>query len=72
MVMRHQIVAGLEVTCFLIFVANRPFHSITNTSKIHSAVQRGALFLCSLLAVTSQFSVLIRQKMQLTGWDNGN
>ena len=28
--------------------------------------------LYSLLAATSQFSVLICQKMQLTGWDNGN
>ncbi len=35
-------------------------------------MQRGALLLCSLLAANSQFSVLIRQKMQLTGWDNGN
>ena len=33
---------------------------------MHSAVQRGALLLCSLLAANSQFSVLIRQKMQLT------
>ena len=36
--MRHQIVAGLEVTCFLIFtfdifIANRPFDSIANISK---------------------------------------
>ncbi len=47
-------------------------HSIGNTSKfMHSAVQRGALLLCSLLAGTSQFSVLIRQKKHLTGWDNG-
>ena len=33
-------------------------------------MQRGALLLFSLLAANSQFSVLIRQKMQLTGWDN--
>ncbi len=33
-------------------------------------MQRGALLLRSLLAATSQFSVLIRQEMQLTGWDN--
>ncbi len=39
---------------------------------VHSAVQRGAPFLRSLLAVTSQFSVLIGEKMQLTGWNNGN
>ena len=45
---------------------------VNNYQHVHSAVQRGALFLCSLLAATSQFSVLIRQKMQLTGWDNGD
>ena len=28
--------------------------------------------LCSLLAATSQFSILIRQNMQLTGCHNGN
>ena len=28
--------------------------------------------LCSLLAATSQFSILIGQKMQLTGYHNGN
>ena len=28
--------------------------------------------LCSFLAATNQFSVLIGQKMQLTGWHNGN
>ncbi len=38
----------------------------------YSKYQRGALLLCSLLADNSQFSVLIGQKMQLTGWDNGN
>ena len=27
---------------------------------------------CSLLAATSQFSVLIGQKMQLTDWHNGH
>ena len=38
----------------------------------HSGVQHGALSLCSLLAVNSQFSILIGQKMLLTGWHNGN
>ena len=28
--------------------------------------------LCSLVAVNSQFSVFIEQKMQLTGWENAN
>ena len=31
-----------------------------------------SLCLCSLLAATSQFSVFIGQKMQLTGWENAN
>jgi hypothetical protein len=35
-------------------------------------VKYGALFLRTLLAATSQFGVLIRQNMQLTGWDNEN
>ena len=35
-------------------------------------MQHGALSLCSLLAATSQFSVFIGQKMQLTGWHNDN
>ena len=35
-------------------------------------MQYGALLLCSLLATTSQFSVLIGHKMHLTGWYNGN
>ena len=35
-------------------------------------MQHGALSLRSLLAATSQFGVLIGQKMQLTGWHNGN
>ena len=43
-----------------------------NRIRGRSAVQCGALFLCSLRAATSQFSVLIGQKMQLTGRDNGN
>ena len=30
------------------------------------------LCLCSLLAATREFSIPIGQKMQLTGWDNGN
>ena len=30
------------------------------------------LYLCSLLAATSQFSIFIGQKMQLTGWENAN
>ena len=42
------------------------YHSIANI--LISLVP----FLCSLLVATSQFSVLIRQKMLLTGWDNGN
>ena len=39
---------------------------------VHLAVQRGILLLCSLLAANSQFSLLNRQKMQLTGWENSN
>ena len=42
-------------------------HSIGNEQQGHSAVQCGALFLFilgSLLAVNSQFSILIGQKMQ--------
>ena len=35
-------------------------------------MQHGALSLCSLLAANSQISVLIGQKMQLTGCDYGN
>ena len=35
-------------------------------------MQHGALSLCSLLAATSQFSVLIDQRMQLAGCHNGN
>ena len=35
-------------------------------------MQHGALSLCSLLAATSQFSICIGQKMQLTVWHNGN
>ena len=38
----------------------------------HSAVQHVPLCLCSFLAATSQFSVFIGQKMQLTGWENTN
>ena len=38
----------------------------------HSALQHGALSLCSLLAANSQISVLIGQKMQFTGFDYGN
>ena len=34
--------------------------------------QHRALLLCSLLAANSQISVLIGQKMQLTGCDYGN
>ena len=34
-------------------------------------MQQGALALCSFLAAASQFSILIGQKMQLTGWQNG-
>ena len=37
-------------------------------SKGHSEVRSVAL--CSLLAAISQFSVLINQKMRLTGWRN--
>ena len=40
--------------------------------KGHSAVQHVSLCLCSLLAATSQFSIPIGQKMQLTGWENAN
>ena len=46
--------------------------SIANTSKFTQQCNVGALFSCNLLAATSQFSVLIHQKMQLTGWDNDN
>ena len=35
-------------------------------------MQHGTLSLCSLLAATSQVSILIGQKMQLTGWHNDN
>ena len=40
----------------------RHTHSIANGQKGNSVVQSGTLFLCSLLAATSQFS----------GWDNAN
>ena len=40
-------------------------HRIRNEG--HSAVQHVSLCLCSLLAATSQFSIPIGQKMQLTG-----
>ena len=49
-----------------------PPQYISEYQYVHSAVQHGALLLSSLLAANSQFSVLICQKMQLTGWDNGN
>ena len=39
--------------------------------QVHSAVQTGALSLCSLLAANSQINVPISQKMQLTGRDYG-
>ena len=35
-------------------------------------MQHVTLCLCSLLAATSQFSIPIGQKMQLTGWENAN
>ena len=35
-------------------------------------MQHVSLCLCSLLAATSQFSIPIGQKMQLTGWENAN
>ena len=38
----------------------------------HLAVQHVPLCLCSLLAATNQFSVVIGQKMQVTGWENAN
>ena len=50
-------------------------HSIGNKQSVHSAVQCSVYVyadLCSLLAATSQFSILIGQKMQLTGCRNGN
>ena len=47
-------------------------HSIANKQWGHSAVQHVPLCLYSLLAATSQFSVSIGQKMQLTGWENAN
>ena len=45
---------------------------IGNGQQGHSADQRVALLLCSLQAATSQFSIAIGQKMQLTGWHNAN
>ena len=35
-------------------------------------MQHVSLYLCSLVAATSQFSVFIGQKMQLTGYENAN
>ena len=35
-------------------------------------MQHVSLCLSSLLAATSQFSIPIGQKMQLTGWENAN
>ena len=43
-----------------------------DSRAMHSGVQHGALLLFSLQAATSHFSILIGQKMQLTGWHNGN
>jgi hypothetical protein len=46
---------------------------IANTSKFTQQCNVVPCFYAVYLAAaTSQFSVLIRQKMQLTGWDNGN
>ena len=46
---------------------------VGNLRSGHSEVQHGALLLCGLLAAISQLSVLlIGQKMQLSGWYNGN
>ena len=45
-------------------------HSTTNLE--HSMVFYVYADLCSLLAATSQFSILIGQNMQLTGYHNGN
>ena len=42
-------------------------HSITNGHEGDSAVQHVPLCLCSLLAATSQFCILIDLKMLLTG-----
>ena len=45
--------------------ANNTKPQYSEYQQVHSAVQRGGLFLSSLLAATSQFSVLIRQKMAI-------
>ena len=50
-----------------------PRPSVGNKHQVHSTVQCGVYAdLCSLLAVTSRFSILIGQKMQLTGCHNDN
>ena len=41
-------------------------------ARTNALTGKQALFLCILLAATSQFSVLIGQKMPLTGWDDDN
>ena len=40
--------------------------------KLLTIVRTIVPFLCSLPIATSQFSVLISQKIQVTGWNNGN
>ena len=42
---------------------------VYNKTMILLTLARHSLFLFSLLGATSLFSVLISQKMQLTGWD---
>ncbi len=46
-------------------------HSIVITKVPQQCNVVPYYFQCSLLAAISQFSVVIRQKVQLTGWDNG-
>ena len=78
---RHSVEADGELTEYeecrqviysLPSASQAKWHSVANGQKGHSAVQHVPLCLCSLLAATSQFSVIIDQKMQLTDWENAN
>ena len=45
---------------------------MNNRATPQTAVQRVTPYLGSLLAATRKFNIPIGQKMELTGWDDGN